>query len=107
MDWKKFFELTIGKFVITILLFVGTFYPSRLICKFGSQCYMGLPFPFYGLSGCSHITGTSADPCWGISILWPVFLVNLIVWYFVSCTITNKFKKHLAEKKNLESKVDE
>ena len=104
MNIKSFFMPDIGKVVITIILlslstvsmYVAPI-PHGIIAE-GSDIYMGFPMHFV-------LVLTYFGTIWRIHILWLGLMVDLVVYYFISCiviwdydTIRQKLSK--AGKKN-------
>jgi len=87
MNWKKFFEPTLGKLIILFTLFSIFNYISSqeivaMIPPETAKVY-GFPLKFITIGG----------PELGTNISWVGFLINVIFWYLVSCPIIWVYSK--------------
>lgn len=84
MSWKEFFRPTIGKVLLFVLLLIVSILLSSFIWIGGEWLAVGFPFwfaqHFYGLTPNS---GSYSD--WQISYIGSI--LNIAIWYFVSCGI--------------------
>lgn len=97
MAFKDFIKPTIGKIILTIvLLIVFGFLFWSLLQTWTDLSVRGFPFIYYekGIMPCSPSFPTCND-----NIYFNIFylLLDLIIWYLISCIIIliyNKFKRH-------------
>ncbi|MEK6953065.1 MAG: hypothetical protein AABX29_08690 [Nanoarchaeota archaeon] len=88
----QFTKPTKGKIILLMIILVLSFIPHTFSNMFWCHAtIIGFPFPFYH-SGMSGVECPNPTPSYSIVGL----IINLIIWYLISCVIIlvyNKFKK--------------
>lgn len=88
MNWKEFLKPDLRKIVVFIILFI-----SSSFIYFNTDFYfLGFPMSFYVRTPCFGLT--CPGWIWGFSLQY--LLVDLVIWYLVSCLIVwiyDKVKK--------------
>jgi len=93
MDWKDFFKPTIGKIILLIVLF----FLSTIIWDWITPVMSGgssdIGFPFSFLSFVQWYRG-GGPPVSRTIFSLPLLIVDIIIWYLVSCGIVALYKKY-------------
>jgi hypothetical protein len=85
MDWKEFF-LDIRKIVLfLILFFITSFFVTHISPE--TSTYRGYPF-VYNIDGC-----VSEIICYDNLIYWDKLILDIIIWFIISCLIVSFYDK--------------